>query len=129
MNIWYLFDTIIDYWSIEKCSYAWMGSNVLWFQNWYMEWFWLFYWSMEVSRKTKVIFWIELFLYLRWKNYKMNIPRFSYIYRNYFACGIYRNNLVFSGGLYETIDDTTGGNSSHPSIADDIHMFNIRYSL
>ena len=57
------------------------------------------------------------------------IFKIFYIYRNHFACGIYRNNLVFSGGLYQITDHTTGRNSSHHSIADDINMFNIRYSL
>ena len=65
MNVWYFFDTMIGYWSIQKCSYARMGSTVLWFQNWFMEWLWVFYWPMEVSRKTTVFFWINLYIYLR----------------------------------------------------------------
>ena len=42
--------------------------------------------------------------------------------RNNFACGIYRNNLMFSGGIY-----SFDPKEEVRSVANDTHLFNIRY--
>ena len=60
-----------------------------------------------------------------WKDFKLDgqstikIPGRP---RNHFACGIYRNNLMFNGGLFFVNEE-----EKFESVANDTHLFNIRY--
>ena len=56
---------------------------------------------------------------------------FYFVNREYFACGIYRNNLIFSGGRYTTQlnDEANYRDDTNQLIASDTHLFNIRYAL